>query len=103
MRSQSLYLLDAVSYLGIRGLNIHSISLGLVVQVSSEQGKEVVGLGLEQLRSLVSVGVLRFLYSGVTCLLLLRVLDSLGKVGQGISHLSGGDVCGGVLEGLHRG
>jgi hypothetical protein len=33
-------------------------------------------------------------------LLLLAVLDGLGKACQGVAHLSGGDVGGGVLESL---
>jgi hypothetical protein len=58
---------------------VYGVALGLVVEVSSEKGEEVVHLSLEQL-------------------LLFGILDGLGEVGQSISHLSSSDVGGGVLE-----
>lgn len=57
------------------------VALGLVVQVTAEESKEVVHLGLE---------------AGLLAL----VGDGVGQVVEGIAHLGGGNRGGGVLEGL---
>lgn len=61
--------------------HVHLVALGLVVQVAAEEREEVVHLGLEEL-------------------LLVGVLDRLGKLCEGIAHLGSGNACGGVLESL---
>lgn len=60
---------------------INGVALGLIIQVSSEQGKEVVHFRLES-----------FLLRGV--------FDGVCKLVEGISHLAGSDIGRGVLESL---
>lgn len=70
--------------LGLRrgdALPVNLVALGLVVEVTTEQGEEVVHLSLE---------------TG----LLVLVGDAVGEVVQGIAHLGSGNRGGGVFEGL---
>ena len=60
---------------------VDNVALGLVIEETTEEGEEVVHLGLETL-------------------LLLGIGDGLGEGIEGIAHLGGGDAGGGILKGL---
>ena len=61
---------------------VDGVALGSVVEISSEEGEEVVHFGLETL-------------------LLCRVGDGIGKAIEGIPHLAGGNIGRGVFKRLH--
>lgn len=69
---------------GTVGENVHLVALGLVVEVTTEEGEEVVHLGLKELP-------------------LLGILHRLGELCEVVAHLSGSNVCRGVLESLQGG
>lgn len=82
-------------------VDLHGVALGLVVQVATEEGEEVVHLGLEELRQGSALGGSCTGASIVsTDLLLLGVGDCLGEGGESIAHLGSGDAGGSVLESL---
>lgn len=78
--------------------NLQSVTLGLLVQVSSEKTEKVVHLSLEKL---VSVSIM-LLFARIvkTDLLVLCIVDGISKCSERIAHLTGSDRCGGVLESL---
>lgn len=74
-------------------------AFSLVIQVSSEESKEVVHLSLEELCEILEISSW-YIFCSRAHLLLSRVLNCLGEVGESIAHLSGGDVRGRVLKSL---
>ena len=66
---------------GSDAVPVDGVPLGLVIEEATEEGEEVVGLGLEAL----PFGV---------------VGDGLGEGVEGVAHLGGSDARGGIFEGL---
>ena len=70
------------------------------MEVPPEKGKEVVHLRLETLINLLAMAHRNTLDAPHPHLLLILILNSVGEAIQSISHLTGSNIGGGVLESL---
>lgn len=82
------------------GSCLHGVAPSLVVKIAAEEGKEVVHFGFEELHEELGNSYFMDFWLVLAYLLLLGVLHGFGKVGQRVTHLSGGDIGRGVLESL---